>query len=281
MQRKTRLIRKLLFCILILSTSFSVAAQTKKRKTPVKKSTVPAANQPSTPTVAVTPVPEAPKKNERPGVNTDTQGGKNAQAAAASETKLATLSYFYEFSQPNFVVSKIMIEHDDSGKGTLSFIKNNAESPISDPIEVAPDVLERINKALAALNFLDSNENYQYEKDYSHLGSINFRFSKDGRERNTSFNWTMNKNARALADEYRKIGNQFIWIFDISVARENQPLEAPKLLDHLESLIKRNEVSDARQLTPFLKGLTDDERIPLIARNHAGKIVKKIEKETK
>ena len=67
-------------------------------------------------------------------------------------------------------------------------------------------------------------------------------------------------------------------MFDITLARENQPLEAPKLLDSLDSLIKRNEISDAEQMIPFLKELSNDERIPLIARNHAMRLVKKIGK---
>lgn len=84
-----------------------------------------------------------------------------------------------------------------------------------------------------------------------------------------------------MADEYRRIANQFVWVFDISVSRENQPLEAPKLLNSLDSMIKRNEISDAKQMVPFLEGLSNDERIPLIARNHAGKLIKQIEKEKK
>ena len=66
---------------------------------------------------------------------------------------------------------------------------------------------------------------------------------------------------------------------NISVARENQPLETPRLLDALDSQMRRSEMSDPTQLVPLLKSMMDDERIPLIARNHAGKLVEKIEKE--
>ncbi len=69
-------------------------------------------------------------------------------------------------------------------------------------------------------------------------------------------------------------------MFDINLARENQPLEAPKLMERLESLVKRNEISDGQQITPLLKEIADDERIPLIARNHATRIVKLIEKQS-
>ena len=102
---------------------------------------------------------------------------------------------------------------------------------------------------------------------------------KDGREREANFNWTINKDAKALMDEYRKIANQYIWMFDINVSRENQPLESPRMMNNLDILIRRNEISDANQMIPFLKELEDDERIPLISRNHANRLVKKIEKQ--
>ncbi|MCY7374882.1 MAG: hypothetical protein LH472_02780, partial [Pyrinomonadaceae bacterium] len=139
--------------------------------------------------------------------------------------------------------------------------------------------LERVKAAWQTLNFLDSTENYQHEKDYSHLGKMTFSMKKDGKQREAKFNWTDNKDAKNLADEYRKIGQQFVWIFDINVARENQPLESPRLMDALDSMIRRSEVSDAEQMIPFLNELNNDERIPLIARNHAAKLVKQIEKK--
>jgi hypothetical protein len=158
-------------------------------------------------------------------------------------------------------------------------MKKDFDEPITDPIQISLPAMERINGALKALNFFDSNENYQYEKDYSHLGNIKIHIKKDGRERTVTFNWTTNKDAKAIADEYRKIGNQAIWIFDITVARENQPLNAPQLVDVLDPYIRRGEISDQDQLLPFLQGLANDERIPLIARNHAGKLAKEIEKQ--
>ncbi|MBK7704380.1 MAG: hypothetical protein IPJ30_01065 [Acidobacteria bacterium] len=79
-------------------------------------------------------------------------------------------------------------------------------------------------------------------------------------------------------DEYRRIGNQYIWIFDMNVARANQPLDAPKQMDVIDSYIERNEISDAVQLIPYLKEVSLDERIPLIARNHATRLIAQIEK---
>lgn len=274
--------KKFIFAVLIsiiisgLATTFF--AQTKK---PVKKNIKPAA---ATPTPQVSPTPEQTpetetvkkqaKKNERPTNGNSSNGNNPVQTKDAP-------NYFYEFSQPAFTVSKILIEHDESGKGKISFMKSISDEVITDPIQISPAALERINKALTALDFMNSTDSYQYEKDYSHLGNITLKVRKDGRERETKFNWTQNQDAKALADEYRRIGNQYIWMFDINLSRENQPLESPKLMDAIDSYIKRNEISDAAQLVPFLKELGNDERIPLIARNHATRLVKQIEKVKK
>ena len=253
-------------------------AQTKRRAKPVPKNpivtTVAPAPSPSPEKPAT--VKTEPKKNERPSSGMSTQ-----KSSSDAVTPQIDPTYLYEFAQPDFMITKIVIGHDEAGRGTITFTKKMFGDTVTDPLQVSPAALERINSAYAALNFVDSTENYQYEKDYSHLGVMTFRLKKGGKQRTVVFNYTVNKDAKILSDEYRKLGNQFIWMFDVSVARENQPLETPKLLDSLDSLIRRDEISDPSQMVSFLKGLTDDERIPLIARNHAGKLVERIEKNKK
>jgi len=98
------------------------------------------------------------------------------------------------------------------------------------------------------------------------------------RKRTAEFNWTSQKDAFMLASEYRNAADQAILMFDISVARESQPLNAPKLMDQMESMLKRKTLSDPRQLIPLLKEITVDEHLPLIARNHAARLLIKIDK---
>ena len=81
-----------------------------------------------------------------------------------------------------------------------------------------------------------------------------------------------------MTAEYRHAADQAIFVFNIKLAREMQPLNAPQLMTELESMLTRNELSDAKQLVPLLTELKSDEHIPLIARNHAARILKKIEK---
>ncbi len=283
------MLQKFFLTIFILTLAFSVAAQKKNsRKVPPKKTA--AVQKKATVKPEEIPIPE--KKNSRP-VDENSQieedskpepGKKNSKIEtpkkvnSPKQTKLNPV-YFYEFSQPEFTISSIYIEHDESGKGTIRFMKKFYDEEISDPIALSADALERVKTLWQNLNFLDSSENYQYEKDYSHLGNMKFTMEKDGQTRTAGFNWTTHPEAKALADEYRKIGNQYIWMFDINLSRENQPLESAKIMNALDSQIKRNEIADPVQLIPFLKQLSEDERIPLISRNHATRIVKEIEKK--
>jgi hypothetical protein len=204
------------------------------------------------------------------------------QAASASpsvtETKTEAVKYSYEFSQPKFVVNHIVLEHDANGRGTVTFERLNESVPVVEPIELSAAALERITAAWQALQFLDSATNYQADKQFPHLGTMRIGMQRGDRKRVAEFNWTNNSNASTLVSEYRKAADQAILIFDISVARENQPLGVPKLMELIESLLKRDGLSDPRQLLKLLQDLTTDEHVPLIARNHAQRLIKKIEK---
>ncbi len=139
-------------------------------------------------------------------------------------------------------------------------------------------MLERIEKLWRELRFLDSNENYQSSKDFAHLGTYKLGMTALDRKRTAEFNWSGNASAWALAQEYRRVADQVIFVFDMTVARENQPLNTPGLLKQLESMLNRNAVSDPKQLIPLLKEIRTDAHIPLIARNHAERLLKKIDK---
>jgi hypothetical protein len=199
-----------------------------------------------------------------------------ATPSAATENTSDPVKYTYEFSQPKFVVKHIVLEHDAIGRGTVKFERLNEDTPIVEPLELSPAALARINAAWQALRFLDSETDYQSDKHFAHLGTMRIGMEQGTRKRIAEFNWTNNDDASTLINEYRRAADQAILIFDISVARENQPLNAPKLMEVMESLIKRNGLSDPQQLLPLLNELSTDEHIPLIARNHALRIIKKL-----
>lgn len=261
--------------VAIVAACIVLPAAAQKKQSIVKRT--PAAVTSPKKTASPEPSPMPVKRNERPPSD---DGDARVERSRRSQASERTNPVFrYEFSQPDFAVTRIVIEHDEQGNGTISFTKHGDDEAITDPISISAKALTRINDALAALNFLDSRESYQHEKDFSNMGNIRFALSRGGKTREVAYNYTANKDAKVLMDEYRKIGNQFIWIFDIKLSRENQPLESPRLMDALDSLVQRKEISDPFQLEPFLRELSDDESIPLIARNHAGRLVKQFEKE--
>jgi hypothetical protein len=213
------------------------------------------------------------KQNNRPGQSTNPD-----KIADDSKPVSASATYSYEFSQPEFYVRHIVIEHDSAGHGKITFERLNEDTPVIDPIELSSAVLSRLKNLWQALDFLESEENYQAERQFPHLGTMRIGMAQGTRKRTAEFNWSNNRNASELVNEYRRIADQAIFIFDISVARENQPLNAPKLMEYLESAMKRNWMSDPQQLVPLLKEISTDEHIPLIARNHALRLLKKVEK---
>lgn len=257
-----------LFLLLQLPVA-AVSAQVKKY--PKAKPATPVTTATPAPTPTATPTQATGKKNERPIDN-----------KKPVVTKAYTPTYFYEFDRPGFTYSRIAIEHDASGKGQIALTKDGYDEIWTDPLQLTTATMANLNAALAALNFIDSTESYQYPtRDYSHMGNMTLKVIRDGRERTVKYNWTENKDARALMDEYRRISNEYTWRFEMILARENQPLHTPGLMDAITGYVNRKEISDPPHLIPFLTELTTDERLPLMARNRAAKLIKQIEKAKK
>src|SRR5688500_9119897 len=219
--------------LVLLALSYEADGQTRNRR-PAAKNTPPVSAKVDGPAVP-------PKRNERPD-GSSTSANPSPSAAGKVSRQAGDPAFEYEFSQPEFIVSHVKIQHGEDGTGTISFRKKGDDELITDPIRISPKALARINEVLSSMNFLDRTEKYQYEKDFSHLATIKSSLRRNGKSRGVTYNWSENKLAKELMAEYRRVTNQFIWIFDITLSRDNQPLEAPKLMDSLDSMIRRNEI---------------------------------------
>ena len=211
------------------------------------------------------------KQNARPESHSSAPAPQSATMLRGSAVRFS-----YEFTQPQFYLRHIVIEHDAAGHGKVTFERLNEEVPIVENLEISPKALGRISALWQGLRFLDSDTNYQSDKQFPHLGTMKLTMTDGEKKRTAEFNWSNVKEAAELAKEYRRIADQANFVFDISVARENQPLNAPKLMESFESLLKRNALSDPQQVVPLLKEVSSDERLPLIARNHALRLLAKI-----
>ncbi|MDX6692990.1 MAG: hypothetical protein QOF02_593 [Blastocatellia bacterium] len=218
------------------------------------------------------------KQNMREQNTRESETTAAQTAPAKSSAAAAVVRYSYEFSQPAFFIRHIVISHDENGRGEISFERKDNDVAIVDPIALSPAALVRVKALWDALRFMDSTASYQADKQFPHLGTMRLSMTRGEQSRVAEFNWTHDENASALVNEYRRVADQAIFIFNITLSRQNQPLEAPKLLDELDRLYKRNGLSDPQQLAPLLQELANDERIPLIARNHATRLLKQIQK---
>ena len=215
--------------------------------------------------------PSQAKTNPRESGQETARRGENKRPPDATQ-------YSYEFTQPAFYIHHILIEHNAAGEGKITFERQGESTPIIEPVELSIGALGRILGLWAQLAFLDSHEDYQSPKQFPHLGTMRFHMENGERKRTAEFNWTNNKEAAALNKEYHRVADQAMFVFDMSIARENQPLNTPKLMESLESLLNNGGLSDPYQMVPLLRDLTTDEHLPLIARNHAGRLLKRIEK---
>ena len=226
---------------------------------------------------AAAPGPTPKKASARPG-----EGAHDAQQQAPPPSLKAgaqpkakedpnAAHFVYEFEQPDFFVYFMHVEHDERGRGHIRFERRSDTEQLTEPFELSPATLERIKAHWANLRFLDSTAEYQGERHYPSQGKTRLTMRQGGRSRTAEFNYSQDSDAQGLANEYRRAADQALFVFELQVALESQPLETPKLINRLETLIDRNMVSDAKQLAPLIKQLTEDERVPLVGRNHAAR----------
>ncbi|HEV2862602.1 MAG TPA: hypothetical protein VGX48_16430 [Pyrinomonadaceae bacterium] len=190
-------------------------------------------------------------------------------------------NYAYEFKHPDFFVYFIHIEHDDRGRGHIRFERRTDTEQLTEPLELSPAVLGRLKAHWTNLRFLESDASYQGERNYPSQGMSKLTMRQGARSRTAEFNYSQDPDAQGLVNEYRRAADQALFVFDLQVALESQPLDTPKLINRLDSLVDRDQLSDKKQLIPLVKQLTEDERVPLVGRNQAARILKKLEEEKK
>ncbi|HEU0184323.1 MAG TPA: hypothetical protein VFS27_03360 [Blastocatellia bacterium] len=185
--------------------------------------------------------------------------------------------YRYLFENPRFTVPVQELEFDGSGQGKFRFKRKDSDE-IVNKLTVSSEVLTQIQLLFDDLNFLASDEEYQHKKDFSHLGNMTITYSRDGKERTVKFNYTDNQSMSRLNDIFRNLVTQETRIFELEAVIANDPISAPQQLRMLESELKSKRVADPHRFDPILKNIKLDEGVPLIARNHADRLLLLISK---
>jgi hypothetical protein len=186
--------------------------------------------------------------------------------------------YRYLFENPRFTTPVQELDFDGAGQGKFRFKRKDSDE-IVNKLSVSSEVLSQIQLLLDDMNFLASSEDYQHKKDFSHLGNMTITHSRGGKERTIRFNYTDNQSLTRLSEIFRGIITQETRIFELEAVLANDPISTPAQLRMLESELKSKHIADPHRFDPILKNLKSDESVPLIARNHADRLLKMIGKE--
>lgn len=200
------------------------------------------------------------------------QSGKALTGGKTSGTR-----YHYLFENERFTTPLQEIELDDQGQGSFRFKRKDSDETELE-MRVSASLLSQIQMLFDSLNFLSSKEDYQHKKDFSHLGTVTISHSRGGQDRTVKFNYTTNELMNQLREIFQNIATQETRIYELEAIRANDPLSSPAQLRLLESELKSKHIADPQRFVPILKDLELDESVPLITRNHAGRLLKTINK---
>jgi hypothetical protein len=193
-----------------------------------------------------------------------------------SDTSTET-KFHYLFENEKFTTPRIELEFNGDGKGEFRFKKKESEE-IANKLEVTNTVLGQISALLAELNYLDSSETYQHKKDFSHLGTVTIEIAQGGKHRKVQFNYTDNPAMNKLANIFRNLATQETRVFEIETVRQSDPISTPAQLRFLDNELRSKSIADPERFVALLQDIKLDEGVPLIARNHAERLLKDIKK---
>jgi len=190
----------------------------------------------------------------------------------------AGLSFAYKFENARFYIPLLEIDLAADGGGELRFKRGESDEILDLKFKLMPSTLTRVRQLCAGTQFLTSDAEYQDKKDFSHLGWISISARQGELSRTVRFNYTMNVEIRELADIFRAIATQEIHVFDMETAQRYQPLDLPGRLEAVENDLRLERLAEPERMLGPLREIAGDDTQPLIARNHATRIIDGIKK---
>jgi hypothetical protein len=195
-----------------------------------------------------------------------------------ADGKMAATKYAYKFENARFYIPLIEIDLDAKGEGEVRFKRGESDDLIDLKLKLLPETLARIQEIYTNTKFLESDENYQDKKDHSNIGWVTLTVTAGERQRSARFNYTPNPEIKEVADIFRALANQQMDLFDIETALQYQPLDVPGKLEALETDLRLERIAEPLQVLSALRDIMKNDTAPLIARNHAKRIIEAIEK---
>ena len=121
--------------------------------------------------------------------------GTNAHAqtspVATAHDGDASTHYSYRLISDRSIPSRVELEFDGAGKGSLT-LSGNIEHDMQLPIYVKQSTFANLAPLFDALNFFDSGQIFQAAKETPKAGLVTIGFKRGSQERRVSFNNTEN-----------------------------------------------------------------------------------------
>jgi hypothetical protein len=205
-------------------------------------------------------------------------GSGSASQTNAGESGAVAAEFSYKFENPRFYEPLIEIAIAADGSAILRFKRGESDEVLDRKFKALPQTVDRIRQLYESAHFIESQEDYQDKKDFSHLGWVSLTARLGERSRSVRFNYTSRPEIKELAEIFRGLATQEMHLFDIDTAQRYQPLDLPKRLEVLENDLRNGRVAEPEQLLAILKEISGDDTQPLIARNQATRITDNIKK---
>ncbi|MBX3277087.1 MAG: hypothetical protein KF868_03680 [Acidobacteria bacterium] len=186
-------------------------------------------------------------------------------------------AFYYVFENERFATPRIEVEFDRQGSGRFRFVRKDGRD-IENSLQVSSGLVAQLQALFDEIRFLDVDEDYQYKKDFSHLGKVTITVVQGARRRTASFNYTSNPALNRAVEIFRNIATQETRVFELETVRETDPISTPAQLRLLENELRSKHIAEPRRLISLLNEIKMDESVPLIARNHAERLINMINK---
>ena len=191
----------------------------------------------------------------------------------------AGASFGYRFENARFHIPLIEIDLASDGTGELRFKRGESDEIIDLKLKLLPKTMEHIRTLYTVTGFLTSKDEYQSKKDFSNLGWVTLSAREGDLKREVRLNFSENHHIKELYDIFRAIATQQMHLFDLDIAEQYQPLDLPTQLRVLERDLELERIAEPEQMVAALRNINSNDALPLIARNHAKRIVESIEKK--
>ena len=195
---------------------------------------------------------------------------------AQDNKETANTHYYYRFANPKFLISKLEIEFDGTGQGTIKFSEQDHDD-VENKFTLNSTTVASFAAAFDEMDFLKKKEKFQTPKDYSHMGTATVKFRRGDEEYETTFNYTESKQMMDLWAKFRSVENQEYALFKLDVALHYQPLDTPAQLKWIEGLLKDKKIAEPQKFLPVLSQIASSDQMLTIARNQAKKMIELID----